>query len=98
SLVTELVYGAVRHQARLDWVVRQHLRSPNQKIPVWLWSLLRLGAYQLLYLDRIPSSAAVNESVELAKSRAGSRIGNFANAVLRAVAKDSHNPARPLPI
>jgi len=98
SLATELVYGVVRHQARLDWVIRQHLRSPKQKIPAWLQSLLRLGAYQLLYLDRIPSSAAVNEAVELAKSRAGSKIGDFVNAVLRAVAKDPHDPAQLLPI
>ena len=98
SLATELVYGVVRHQARLDWVIRLHLRSPKQKIPSRLQSLLRLGAYQLLYLDRIPSSAAVNESVELAKSRAGSKIGDFVNAVLRAIAKDSHDPVRLFPI
>ncbi len=98
SLVTELVYGVVRHQARLDWVIQQHLRSPKQKIPTWLKCLLYLGAYQLLYLDRIPSSAAVNESVQLAKSRAGSKIGDFVNAVLRAIAKDPHDPTQLLPI
>lgn len=98
SLVTELVYGAVRHQARLDWVIQQHLRSPKQKIPIWLKCLLRLGAYQLLYLDRIPTSAAVNESVQLAKSRAGSKIGDFVNAVLRTIAKDPHDPTQLLPI
>jgi len=98
SLATELVYGVVRHQARLDWVIRQHLRSPKQKIPSRLKCLLRLGTYQLLYLDRVPTSAAVNESVQLAKSRAGSKIGDFVNAVLRAIAKDPHDPTQLLPI
>lgn len=88
----------VRHQARLDWVIQQHLRSPKQKIPTRLKCLFRLGAYQLLYLDRVPTSAAVNESVQLAKSRAGSKIGDFVNAVLRAIANDPHDPTQLLPI
>jgi 16S rRNA (cytosine967-C5)-methyltransferase len=98
SLVTELVYGVVRHQARLDWIIRQNLRSPKQRIPVRLQSILRLGAYQLLYLDRIPASASVNESVILAKSQGGSRIGDFVNAVLRAISRNPLDPPHPLPI
>jgi 16S rRNA (cytosine967-C5)-methyltransferase len=98
SLATELVYGVVRHRARLDWTVRQHLRSPKQKISAPLQSLLRLGAYQLLYLDKIPTHAAVNESVSLAKAHAGGKIGNFVNAVLRSIANNPYEPARSLPI
>jgi 16S rRNA (cytosine967-C5)-methyltransferase len=88
----------IRHQARLDWAIQQHLRSPKEKIPSWLRWLLRLGAYQLLYLDRIPASAAVDEAVELAKSHAGRKIGDFVNAVLRAIARGQHDPAQPLAI
>src|SRR6185295_2164748 len=64
-LCQELVYGVVRWQAPLDWLIAQKLmgRTPSPGIQI----LLRLGMYQLFWLERIPDHAAVNETVELAR-------------------------------
>ena len=81
GLCQELVYGVVRWQATLDWLIDRKTEGREQK-PA-LRNLLRLGLYQIFWLDRIPDHAAVHETVELAKSGGfGSRAG-FVNAVLR---------------
>jgi 16S rRNA (cytosine967-C5)-methyltransferase len=88
ALALELVYGVLRHRATLDWRLSSLANRPLTRLPLGVTVALRLGAYQLLYLDRIPHSAAVNESVSLAKSedRPGSNHwSGFANAVLRAL-------------
>src|SRR6185312_633176 len=68
SLVMELVYGVLRRQETIDWRLDAVLSKPLHRLPVVVQVLLRLGAYQLLFLDRIPASAAVNETVRLTKS------------------------------
>ena len=70
SLVMELVYGVLRRQETIDWRLDAVLSKPLPRLPAVVQMLLRLGAYQLLFLDRIPASAAVNETVQLAKSYA----------------------------
>lgn len=86
SLAMELVYGTLRRQETIDWRLEPVLKRPLQRLPVVVQMVLRLGTYQLLYLDRIPPSAAVDESVRLAKAYAG-RLhrdwSGFVNAVLR---------------
>lgn len=67
ALVTELVYGVVRWQKRLDWYLDQICQKPIHVSPPWLRHILRIGSYQLLLLDKIPPSAAINESVKLAE-------------------------------
>ena len=66
ALVTELVYGVVRWRKTLDWYLDQVCKKPIQKTTPWFRHILRLGAYQLLFLDKIPPSAAINECVNLA--------------------------------
>lgn len=68
SLVMELVYGVLRRQETIDWRLDAVLSKPLHRLPMVVQMLLRLGVYQLLFLDRIPASAAVNETVRLAKS------------------------------
>jgi 16S rRNA (cytosine967-C5)-methyltransferase len=80
-LCHELVYGVVRWQATLDWLIARKTQGRTQK-PV-LQSLLRLGLYQIFWLDRIPGHAAVNETVELAKQRGFGPQAGFVNALLR---------------
>ena len=67
KLATELVYGTVKTLGTLDWYLAKVVNRPLRKLDPLVLVILRLGAYQLLYLDRIPVSAACNESVELAK-------------------------------
>ena len=81
ALCQELVYGVVRWQAALDWLISRKTDGREQK--PGLRNLLRLGLYQIFWLDRIPPHAAVHETVELAKQGGfGSQTG-FVNALLR---------------
>lgn len=81
SLAHELVCGAVRWQATLDWLIARKTGRPRQK-PM-LQNLLRLGLYQIFWLDRVPNHAAVYETVELAKRAGLGPQAGFVNAVLR---------------
>jgi transcription termination factor NusB len=97
AFMVELVRGVLRYRATLDW--RLGLLSDRRitKLPTLVQTILRLGAYQLLYLDRVPDSAAVNESVQMTKQqsrRLGRDWSGFVNAVLRALLR-SPEPAWP---
>ncbi len=83
AFLTELTYGVIRWRGRLDWVVQHFSKIPFEKIEPGTLNILRLGLYQILFLSRTPSSAAVNESVELAKRIRGKGGAGFVNAVLR---------------
>ena len=83
AFLTELTYGVIRWRERLDWVIRRFSKIPIEKIELETLNILRLGLYQILFLSRTPSSAAVNESVELAKRIRGKGGAGFVNAVLR---------------
>jgi 16S rRNA (cytosine967-C5)-methyltransferase len=95
ALTVELTYGVLRHLATIDWRLDPVLDKPLLRLPVAVQMVLRLGAYQLLFLDRIPHSAAVNESVNLAKAFTGTVGRNwsgFVNAVLRAFLRHPPEP------
>ncbi len=84
-LVTELVYGILRLQGRVDFALAQFCNQPLQRLqPEVLW-LLRLGTYQLLELDRVPAHAAVNSTVELARELQLEQAVGFINGVLRSL-------------
>jgi transcription termination factor NusB len=86
NLATTLVLGVLRWQIRLDHQLQALLKHPNAKLDTEIRIALRLGAFQLLHLDRIPARAAIDESVELAK-QAGHRFASgMVNAVLRKLA------------
>ncbi len=87
ALVTELVYGVLRWQGRLDWIIDQQINIKPEKIDLSVRLVLRLATYQLLFLDRIPMSAAVNEAVELAKVSQPEHIVRFVNGVLRTISR-----------
>jgi 16S rRNA (cytosine967-C5)-methyltransferase len=82
GLLTELVYGTLRRQGTLDHVIRTFSSQRIDKLERSVLLLLRIGLYQMLYLDRIPVSAAVNETVKLAH-QVIPRAAGFINAVLR---------------
>jgi 16S rRNA (cytosine967-C5)-methyltransferase len=81
GLAVELTYGLVRWQATLDWLIARKTRERAPKGAVQI--LLRLGLYQLFWLERIPDHAAVNETVNLARRLGWARQAGFVNAVLR---------------
>ena len=87
ALCQEIVYGAVRWQATLDWLIARKTGGRSQK-PA-LQNLLRLALYQIFWLDRIPGHAAVNETVELAKRNGFGAQAGFLNAVLRGYLREA---------
>jgi 16S rRNA (cytosine967-C5)-methyltransferase len=97
GLLTELVYGVLRRQGTLDHVINQFSRQKVERLERNILILLRLGLYQLLYLDRIPVSAAVNETVEMAKSLAP-RAPGLVNALLRRADRERDAVRYPDPV
>jgi 16S rRNA (cytosine967-C5)-methyltransferase len=87
GLCQEIVYGIVRWQAALDWLIARKTNGREQK-PA-LQNLLRLGLYQIFWLDRIPDHAAVHETVELAKQNGFGPQAGFVNAVLRGYLREA---------
>ncbi len=83
GLTVELVYGVLRHRGTLDWRLDAVADRRMERLPLPIRTTLRLGAYQLFYLERVLASAAINESVGLAKSVSGRDWSGFVNAVLR---------------
>ena len=82
-LVTELVYGCTRRQRTLDAIVDQLAKKKSHQQPKDLRTILHLGLYQLLYQERIPLSAAVNTTVQLAKENGFAGLAGFVNGLLR---------------
>ena len=88
GLCQELVYGVARWQATLDWLIA--LKTPGRTQKPGLQNLLRLGLYQIFWLDRIPNHAAVNETVEQAKQSGFGPQAGFVNAILRGYLREFH--------
>jgi 16S rRNA (cytosine967-C5)-methyltransferase len=92
ALAFELVFGVLRHRGHLDWRLHALTKKPLSGLPTVIVMILRLGAYQLLYLDRVPASAAVNESVKLAKRVKGRDWSGVINGVLRNLTRQAEPP------
>lgn len=92
ALLTRLVYGTAAWQARLDWTLEAALRRPLRALEPKVRAALRLGALQLLHLDRIPPHAAVAATVEALRRAGGGRATGLVNAVLRRIAREGERP------
>ncbi len=96
ALCTEIVFGTLRWRRHLDWRLTPHLNRPLAKLDPWVRALLRLTAYQLIFLDRVPRWAAVDEAVSVARLK--SRVpgpAEFVNAVLRSFTRAPGPPRLP---
>lgn len=87
GFVTQMVYGTVRYKLTIDYIIGKNSDIKLKKMSKFVLLILEMGVYQLYYLDKIPQSAAVNESVKLAGKYAPKSKG-FINAVLRVAAKN----------
>jgi len=87
ALTSHLVYGVLRWRNRLDHHLARFCRQPLQKLHPKVLQILRLGAYQILFLDRIPDRAAVAEAVDLTRHAGVAQASGLVNAVLRRVAE-----------
>jgi 16S rRNA (cytosine967-C5)-methyltransferase len=86
DLLNALVFGVLRWRGRLDHLLAHFSKTPLEKIEAPVLNVLRVGLFQLVHLDRIPPSAAVNTAVNMAKGLAGPWVAPFVNAVLRQAA------------
>jgi 16S rRNA (cytosine967-C5)-methyltransferase len=89
GLATELALGVLRWQRLLDFVIDRNLSKPTGMADVEVRIALRMGVYQLRFLDRVPARAAVHESVELVKRARKRSAANLVNAILRKAAKET---------
>ena len=85
SLAAAIFYGVLDRRIALDYLLGFYSKRPVGKLSPTVREILRMGTYQIRYLDKIPPSAAVNESVKLAKENGESRASGFVNAVLRSM-------------
>lgn len=85
--ISQLVYGVLENRIFLDHVIREYSTTKLRKINNYILNDLRMGAYQIIFLDKIPHSAAVNESVKLAKKKYQGLEG-FVNGILRSIVRN----------
>lgn len=90
GLISEIVYGVTTWRLTIDEIIKKYSKIKIKKISPWILNILRMGIYQIIFLDKIPKSAAVNESVNLAKRYGHSSSSNFVNAILRKVEKSNY--------
>ena len=95
ALATELVFGTLRWQRYLDWILAPHSRRRLAALDPRVRVVLRVSAYQLAFLERVPPFAAVNDAVSLARGRPG--VAGYVNAVLRALARRGPREREPAP-
>ncbi len=89
SFVTELVYGTLKYTLTFDWVIAQYSKVKFRKISKWILVILRMGLYQIFFMDKVPHSAACNESVKLAEHYGHQGSKGFVNGILRSVIRDT---------
>lgn len=89
ALITNIVYGVVDRKITLDYIIEQFSKIKLKKISKYILVILRMGIYQLMFMDKIPQSAAVNESVKLARRYGHGASAGFVNGLLRTVAKSN---------
>lgn len=90
GFISEIVYGVTTWRLTLDEIIQKYSKMKLKKISPWILNILRMGIYQKIFLTRVPDSAAVNESVQLAKRYGHKASANFVNAVLRKVKQEDY--------
>lgn len=87
AFVVHLVQGVLRWRLRMDWVIEQSLHFPFKEIEPPILNILRLALYQVLFMDRVPESAAVNEAVRQAHAQGRGHVARFVNGILRGICR-----------
>lgn len=95
SLMNAITYGVLRKRNYIDHIIRNVSKIPVTRIEPEVLNILRIGLFQLWFLDRVPDAAAVHTSVELAKSTSTSKVASFVNAVLRNAIREKHQISFP---
>ncbi len=91
SLATAIFYGVLDRTITLDYVLSQHIKTPLKKVHPEALESLRIALYQIMFMDKIPDSAAVNEAVKLIKNSKQRHLSGFVNGVLRSILREGIN-------
>jgi len=89
AFITDIVYGTIQWKMAIDRIIERFSNIRLKKVSPWILNILRMGVYQLVYMDKVPESAVCNESVKLAKKYGHSGSAGYVNAVLRNIARRS---------
>ena len=89
GLISEIIYGTTTWKLTIDEIIKKHSKIKLKKYSKWILNIIRMGIYQIVFLDKIPKSAAVNESVNLCK-KYGAKSSGLVNAILRKVEKNDY--------
>ncbi|MBQ7706864.1 MAG: 16S rRNA (cytosine(967)-C(5))-methyltransferase RsmB [Lachnospiraceae bacterium] len=95
AFITRLSEGVVETRIKLDYIINQFSKTKSDKLKSKIRCIIRMGVYQLLFMDSVPDSAACNEAVKLAKKHGFSGLSGFVNGVLRNIAKNKDNISYP---
>ena len=87
AFITRLSEGTIQHMIELDYIINQFSKVKVNKMKPVIRNILRMGVYQLKYMDAVPASAACNEAVKLAKKKGFGSLSGFVNGVLRSVGR-----------
>lgn len=98
AFLKRLAEGTMEKRITLDWVIDRYSKTPVRKMKPFIRNLLRLSAYQILYMDSVPDAAACSEAVRLAKRRGFSSLSGFVNGVLRSIARGKNTIVWPDPV
>ncbi len=90
AFISEIVYGVITWKITLDEIIKKYSKIKLKKLSIWILNILRISIYQIVFLDKIPKSAAVNEGVNLAKRYGHKASSSFTNAILRKVEKKDY--------
>jgi 16S rRNA (cytosine967-C5)-methyltransferase len=97
AFAMELLFGVLRYLFKIDYVLRQFMHRPDKTLNPWVKNILRIGTYQILFMDRVPESAAVNESVNLLYTYGPKNMSGFINGLLRSVIRKKETITWPPP-
>ena len=95
SFIRELVYGVIENKIYYDWIISKFSKIRLNKIDMKIRIILWMGIHQILMLDRIPESAAVNEAVKLAQKHSHAGAKNYVNGLLRNIVRNKDDVGYP---
>jgi len=97
AFITELTNGTLRNIILIDYVINQFSKTKTDKMKTTIVNILRLAVYQIMFMDKVPTSAACNEAVNITKRRGFKNLSGFVNGVLRNISKNIDNIKYPDP-
>ena len=95
ALAARLTYGVLQNRALLDFHIGRYCNQGNRDLEPVILDIMRIGAYQILFLDRVPDSAAVNRAVEMTKAHRRPRAAGMVNAILRKLSREKEQLPQP---